>query len=307
MTPALHAALDEALRHGPIYVVNGMRLSSHLPMVLVALDRLDGPPEALRRHLDHWAPRLPPAPALTEDPPTLVQALPTLLAAPESMAFHGAIRLAYALESGHAAEQQAALQAWLDDAQPLGPALAAHPGQRPLRQTLDAVRADAGLALPPREGGTIVDALAAAHALPAFAAHIPSPQLSLDALAEASLAVYLATHDFTALHLVTGTHALRVILEAARAQGLVVDEGQVLRTLWRAWLAAYVSIGRPVPAWALVHAGQAAETDWQQQLPALHASLNDHRVKLADAARQEWRHRGWPGYALCLRPAGAAQ
>lgn len=46
---------------------------------------------------------------------------------------------------------------------------------------------------------------------------------------------------------------------------------------------------------------------WQEALPALFDSLNDHRLKLADAAREEWRHRGWPGYALCLAAQGAAQ
>ncbi|WP_238139551.1 questin oxidase family protein [Roseateles aquatilis] len=146
-----------------------------------------------------------------------------------------------------------------------------------------------------------------AAALPGFAAQVERPRLTLDGLAEASLAVYLATHDFTALHLVTGTHAMRVLLEAAASRALAVDEGQVLRNVWRAWLGAYVAMGRPAPAWALVHAGDASEDDWTRELPSLHETLNDHRVKLADAAREEWRHRRWPGYALCLRRAGAAQ
>nr|WP_310735334.1 questin oxidase family protein [Mitsuaria sp. TWR114] len=126
-------------------------------------------------------------------------------------------------------------------------------------------------------------------------------------MAEASLAVYLARHQFAALHLVTGTHALRVLLAAAASRGLVVDEGQVLRSVWRAWLGTYLSDQRPAPAWALVHAGSASEDDWTRELPALQGSMNDHRIKVADAAREEWRHRGWPGYALCLRREGAAQ
>lgn len=297
----LQAALSEALRHGPNYGVGGRSLSSHLPMVLVALARLDAPAESLRAHLVHWAARLPPAVPV----PKLVleQALPSLLLAPESAAFHGSIRLAYALESGHAGEQAAALAAWAGTRFSLGPALPATQGSASLRTTLDAVRADRAMALNlPAGPSTITDDMKAAVALPRFDDYLPMPRLSIDELAEASLAAYLSTCNFTALHLVTGLHALRILISQVE-----VDEGQVLRHAWRAWLAAYVSIGRPALAWAAVHAGQASEGDWAAQLPALHASLNDHRIKLADSAREEWRLRGWPGYALCLQAQGAAR
>lgn len=304
----LQAALDEALQYGDNYPSQGLSLSSHLPMVLVALARLEAPAEALQRQLMHWAARLPAAEPLPAEAPQrpLSELLPELLLAPETSAFHGPIRLAYALESGHAGEQAAALAAWVKSRFVLGPPLVAAPGIESLRATLDAVRADPAMALAlPACRSTIVADMKAAVALPRFEHYLPRPQLSLDGLAEASLAVYLSTHHFTALHLVTGLHALRVLLDCAEAG--TVDQGQVLRHTWRAWLAAYVAIGRPALAWAAVHAGAASEADWELQLPALHASLNDHRIKLADSAREEWRLRGWPGYALCLQPQGAAR
>lgn len=297
----LKQALDAALRHGPCYETRGMRLSSHLPMVLTALWRLGAPPEALQARLRHWAARLPDAKPLPPQPPWQ-QLLPALLQAPETAAFHGAIRLAYALEAGHADEIAAAAAAWGEQRYSLGPPPAPAEGRLQLRELIEAVRADARLAMAPRQGTTIMSDMALAQALPGFADYLPLPRLGLDGLAEASLAVYLATHDFTALHLLTGLHAMRVLLEALPE----LDEGQVLPALWRAWLAAYVSIGRPAPAWDAVHAGRASEDDWAQALPALHGSANEHRIKLADAAREEWRRRGWPGYALCLRPVGAA-
>jgi hypothetical protein len=100
---------------------------------------------------------------------------------------------------------------------------------------------------------------------------------------------------------------LLVLIDAAQARELSLDLPRILRNFWRALLAAYIAVGRPEPAWDLVHAGHADEADWQRALPGLFESLNDHRIKLADAAREEWRHRGWPGYALCLEPLGAAQ
>ncbi|MDM4764702.1 questin oxidase family protein [Pelomonas sp. SE-A7] len=297
---ALKQALDQSLRFGGSRESSGLRLSSHLPMVLTALARLDAPEQALDLHLQHWTRLLPPA---NEAP---IQSLPLqdLLLSPETASFHGAIRLAYALEAGHAGEQVAALAYWTRERLALGPKLASEKGTQDLRSTLDQVRADAGLSfqLPPQPSLITTDMQAAA-ALPAFSRYLALPKLSLDTLAEASLALYLATRDFTALHLVTGLHAVRVLMVHCPE----ADEGQVLRHLWRAWLAGYVSMGRPALAWALVHAGEASEADWERQLPALYGSLNDHRIKLADASREEWRHRGWPGYALCLQAEGAAQ
>lgn len=304
----LQNALGQALQYGASYPSQGLNLSSHLPMVLVALARLEAPAEALQRQLRHWATRLPAVEPLRAETPQrpLSELLPELLLAPETAAFHGPIRLAYALESGHASEQVAALAAWVKSRFMLGPPLAAAPGAERLRATLHAVRGDPAMALAlPAGRSTIVTDMKAAVALPRFDHYLPRPRLSLDELAEASLATYLSTHNFTALHLVTGLHALRVLL--ARAEAGAVDQGQVLRHAWRAWLAAYVAIGRPALAWAAVHAGSASEADWELQLPALHQSLNDHRIKLADAAREEWRLRRWPGYALCLQPQGAAR
>ncbi|HEY1090396.1 MAG TPA: questin oxidase family protein [Burkholderiaceae bacterium] len=290
----LQAALDASLRFGPSYAgSSGGALSSHLPMVLTALARLGAPAAALDRQLAHWGPRLGPARPMTGAPPELRD----LLLVPEALAFHGAIRLAYARDAGHAGEQATAAAVWAAGLRPLGPVLPTVAGRISLRETLDAVRAEAALALAPRSSGTIVAAMNAAITLPGVANFIALPRLDLDSLAEAALAVYLATRDFTALHLVTGTHALRVLLGATDD----VDQAQVLRHFWRAWLAAYLSIGRPAPAWHLVHAGQVGEPDWQAALPALFTSLDDHRIKLADSAREEWRLRAWPGYMLAIQ------
>jgi len=303
----LHEALDESVQYGPMYGTKAMPLFNHLPMVLGALARLGAPREALRRHLDHWGPLSRPAAGDGVATPSVEDALRRVLAAPEAQAFHVAIRLAYALQSGHQKELDAALKTTLGLKSPLGPPVPAGQGSASVREVIDAVRADAALAMPSMGGTLITTRMQHAAALPGFDGYVERPRLTLDALAEASLAVYLARHGFASLHLVTGTHALRVLLEAAASRGLAVDEGQILRNVWRAWLATYLAELRPAPAWALVHAGSASEDDWTRELPSLHASMNDHRIKLADAAREEWRHRGWPGYALCLRREGAAE
>jgi hypothetical protein len=351
------AALDASLAFGPSYASStGLKLASHLPMVLGALHRLGAPVTALARQSAHWharlrrepgaegtAPAAPPAygapyaewlrhleaRAADQGPERLLQShLPVLLAAPESGAFHGAIRLAYACESGHRGELLHALAAWCASFRSLGPlpAVAASSAPRAagrgaaenplegaaedasstaaLRAALAAVRDDPSMAMAPRRGTTIYSDMQLAADRPAFAAHLERVRPSLPALAEAALAVYLATRDFTALHLVTGLHAARVLL--ARVP---LDDGArtgALRPLWRAWLAAWVSIGSPAPDWAAVHAGSASEADWESVRPALFETPDDHAIKLADTAREEWRHRGWAGYARCLPAARAA-
>jgi hypothetical protein len=332
----LRRALDASLPFGPSYAgATGLKLASHLPMALTALHRLGAPAAALERHIGRWRPRLVPEAAAAGPAPAAAPAygapyaewlrhleagaagadvhallrehLPALLAAPESGAFHGAIRLAYACDSGHAGEFQRALAAWCASFRSLG-ALPAFPADAPttleaLRATLDAVRADPAMAMTPRRNTTIFSDMRVAVELPAFAAHLARVRPGLDALAEAALATWLATRDFTALHLVTGLHAARTLL--ARVPPDDAARPAALQPLWRAWLAAWVSIGRPAPDWAAVHAGSAHEADWAAALPAVAASPDDHVIKLADAAREEWRHRGWPGYARCLPAVGA--
>jgi Questin oxidase-like len=322
----LHAALDASLAYAASYPAGLLRLSNHLPMVLSALYRLQAPTSALAATVEHharWLERLPaeaPEAARTREvsaeikqngiATVLAKRLPDLLQASETAAFHGVIRLAHALDAGHAGETARALAAWQVQWQPLGPMPESAGGSVPLAEVLARLAHAPALAFTPRHGTLITDDMLAASALPTFAPAVSGADapddgaLTLDALAEASLAVYLASHDFTALHLVTGCHALRLVLPHARLDR--VQQRRVMRGIWRAWLAAWVSIGRPRPDWAAVHAGEAGEPDWAAARPLLATSRDDHRIKLAWTALDEWRHRGWPGYARVL-PATAAQ
>lgn len=323
----LHAALDASLAYAATYPVRHLRLSNHLPMVLGALYRLQAPASALTGMVDHHARRLerlsPAAPeaALAAQvgdavrheglAAVLARRLPGLLEASETAAFHGVIRLAHALDAGHTGETARALAAWQVQRQPLGPLPEGSGGSTRLAEVLDRLADDPALAFTPQQDTLITADMQAASALPAFAAAISGADapddaaLTLDALAEASLAVYLASRDFTALHLVTGCHALRQVLPYARLHDKEQQQ-RILRGVWRAWLAAWVSIGRPRPAWVAVHAGTASEAAWAAARPLLTASRDDHRIKLAWTALDEWRHRGWPGYAHVL-PAATAE
>ena len=324
VTP-LSNSLDTSLGWAALYPVGDRRLSNHLPMVLTALSEWGATDDVLNRWVQRGAARLVASGAEERAAvqslehelairglnAVLQDQLPGLMAAPETSAFHGLIRLACALVAGHTGEQARALAAWHRQRTTLGPPPRTGGRRGSLREVLaHAARAPA-LAFVPRQGTTITSDLQACVALPGFDGWVSGddgPQasaLTVDALAEASLAVYLASRDFTALHLVTGLHAWRVVSTwpavpalPANAEPGVADT--LLRGLWRAWLAAWVSIGRPAPDWDGVHAGTADEGCWSRAQSTLLASTDEHRIKLAWSARAEWRHRGWPGYARVL-------
>lgn len=325
----LHRALDRSLAYAATYPAGALQLSNHLPMTLTALWQLGAPADALEATLQRSARRLVPLAPDSDEADTarrhvrhierdglsavLAAELPGLLTATETAAFHGLIRLAYALSAGHTAETAQALAAWHTARLSLGEPLAAGLGRSGagLAVTLEALRGRPDLSFEPRSGTTITSDLQACAALPGFQAAVSGPEapddeiLTLDGLAGASLAVYLASRDFTALHLVTACHAWRVVQPWARLEEAQARAAR--RGLWRAWLAAWLSIGRPAADFGAVHAGRADESDWQAALPALASTPDEHRIKLAWTALAEWRHRGWPGYARVLpsRQAGS--
>jgi Questin oxidase-like len=324
---SLSTSLDASLGWSALYPERGLWLSNHLPMVLTALSELGAMDDALTRWVQRGASRLV---AAETEARAAVQALahelairglgevlqdqlPGLMAAPETSAFHGLIRLACALVAGHTGEQAHALAAWHRQRTALGPPPRPGGQRGSLREVLAHAAQAPALAFEPRQGTTITSDLQACVALPGFDDWVSGddgPQagaLTVDALAEASLAVYLACRDFTALHLVTGLHAWRLLStwpadpsRPANDQPVAAAADPLPRGLWRAWLAAWVSIGRPAPDWDAVHAGTADEGCWVLAQSALLASRDEHRIKLAWSARAEWRHRRWPGYARVL-------
>lgn len=317
----LHAALEKLQGLSGQYPSGDLLLSNHLPMALHALDALGGAPAYLQRLLRgrrqhlvaasadertqvaHWQAVLAQDGVLA----TLHTVLPQLLDAPETQAFHGLIRLAHAVLGEHRGELAHALANWHLSRQTLGtpPTLLATPsGQASLRAALAAAQEDSALAWVNAGRSTISNDLLQCAALPGFDAFVVGRQapddkaISTPSLAEASLAVYLATHNFTALHLVTGLHAWRTLTTSPALLCAATPAQQ--RGLWRAWFAAWLSIGRPTPAWDAVRNGRASEACWHAALPELLTSNHEHHLKLAWTSREEWRHHGWPGYARLL-------
>ena len=319
----LHALLDANLHFDAEY---GGGLANHLPMALVALQALGASDARLDAFAATYRRKLVPAPAAVDWPAgeawgsrlgvagtwpvyrvlfaqrlmhegrdtVLRQVLPELMSGCGGAAFHGLIRAACAMTSGHDGELADGLAYWacchlrLDAGAQEGDT--DDPGQvlQSLRHALGGWRATQRL---------IVQRMQAAALQPAFAPQVQCLRIgadSLGSLARLATRLYAQGGDFTVLHLVTSCHALRLLLP-------YLDEPlAALRSFWVAYAAG--AAGLPDSAWAPAPQPlPSAVFDWPQIAAKAVASDDEHVIKLVYSAREEHRHYGWED----CRPAAA--
>jgi len=282
-------------------------LSNHLPMALVAMAALGADDARLQSFAADYGRRLRPAPPPQDWPAgdvwagrfgdvaawpayrslfaqwlehegaadVLAQALPQLMPGVGAAAFHGLIRTAAALRAGHRGELGDALAYWACRWLDLGASRAAGRVRSPAGPL---ARLPVGLA----RGELIVDRMRAATALPGFAGAVG--QLKVDAatlplLARQAAALYARSGSFTALHLVTSAHALRLLLP------FIEEPEPALRSYWRAYAAGVVAAAavpaEPPAAWA-----------WDELVAAARVHDDEHVIKLVDACREEQQALG---------------
>jgi len=285
-------------------------LSNHRPMTLLALARLGAPEARLNAFAQRYSQRLQPAPAPAPWPAgdawasrlgereswpayrdlfgewllhehssdVLRQALPRLMQGCGAAAFHGLIRTAYALQAARRQELADALAywacRWLDLGASLG-AGAVDDAEAVLRQ-LRAVPSSADL---------IFQRMQAAAQTPHFkttVARLRVHEGTLPQLAALAAQAHAATGNFTALHLVTSAHAMRLLMP-------FVDEPEpALHAYWRAFAAAVCGAGlRPAAA--------PPALPWPTLVAAAVASEEDHLIKLVDSCREEHQAYGGKG------------
>lgn len=294
-------------------------LSNHLPMALVALAELGADDARLVEFAARYGKRLQPMRELGEPMPwkswkgglgrpasfgallgafdrrlrergrdeVLAESLPVLVPSLGALLFHGLLRTAYAVRVQDDEELAHGLAYWATAAKPLRslpPPTAAAGSPLELARAAWADRELSG----PIRGGPSIERMRTTASRAGFDAKIAGAELGDDrsALAEMALATYRGTGDFIAIHLVTGTQALGVILP------YIADHDAALRWHWQSVLAAALTIDPPrtpdaiePPSWAAIHARAIASDD-------------DHDVKLVDACTQDrelgddiaWRH-----------------
>lgn len=304
--------------------------ANHAPMVLVALDRLGGLPERLADFFDHYrdykgllpfSPTIAPidianwrsAVGQREREPdlrvfftkeiarqgfesTLRVYLDILAPGVGASALHALMRLAYGLMREDETEIAAALAYWAATYLPMPISQGATSVTEDPAEILSRVAAiDAMHGLPMHE--LLWQNMAESGALPEFAPVIDWLEIddaTLPRMANASIVLFTATMDFSALHAVTGLHWLRLVLPYSAAPDVL------LRHFWQCIAALMGEMKFPtLPDPATVERWRHLPVpDWSTIKATAAQSYDEHDLSLVFTATQEFAIYGDPLYQL---------
>ena len=327
----INALLARNRNYQPVFKAG--LLCNHLSMALIALHRMNADPATLARFVGHYSPRLEPLDTGQERPDSikiasgnwqeligfnknindlymffkvklenkscqelLPQWLEPLLGGISTQAFHCLIRLAYALEIADNQEVAMSLAYWAAHHHSLLPAGAVPASSRDMSVSLAQLRQYFGTTR--IQASNITAAMQSAAQLPEFPAHAASATPRLEDLTKISLNLYLTDFNFTALHAVTGCHALRIIIPYLK------NPQDALKYFAEALAAAYVTMGCPE-----LRPQQLAPSDLSTEdiMQKIRHSEDEHDIKLAYTLLQEHQHYQEPRYldgaARLLDPA----
>lgn len=323
---ALCELLDEELAYDATTVSH---LTNHLPMALVAIERLGADDDRLRAFSERYQHRLVPvepaepigsfdewraargrrgvygaARGFLDDAvdrhgqdAVVRRCLPELVDGIGGGAFHGVIRLAYALEVQRPARVAAGLAYLTQVYTPLGERGAGGARTDDPVAALVALRGDAELVAAAGEGN-IGQRMAQVAAHPGFRGVVDwlaVDEATPSRLVGAATALYAVTDDFTALHGVTGSHAITIL------QPYVEDREQLCACWFQALAAAYLTIGAP----ALSDPTEAlgpwldAPPSWEEVAAAGAADDDEHVGKLVYSCRELDRLEDDPALLAC--------
>jgi hypothetical protein len=277
------------------YGVPTFPLSDHLPMAVVALAEMGASAERIEAWAAQYATKhqLRPADAgerkrrsawyqkisVEGREAVLAGALPGLSDGIGAAAFHPAIRAGYAVEQNDDQELASALEAWDREFLDL-----TAPEETRSVEIDEALAALAASTIRIESGGLIAPLMqrVAAHAVFAAIAEAVPRSGDIDKLALAAAVAFAESGDFTALHVMTGTYAMRTI------SGFFVEPDAEMPGFWRAYAAAALVSGA-IPTLApakLASLRAEAPADWAPLLTQAIANDEEHVIKATYTA---WR------------------
>jgi len=298
--------------------------TNHLPMALIALQRMGASANRMEAYFEHWAQHkalphvdAPPAVQLQqwadlrgqarafeplsrgfaervvqEGAPRVVgEVWAELGNGVATNAFHALIRVAYGLDAGHAGEIGAGLASLVVAHLPLTLSTAEAPTVPSVQTALE--RIHASLAGAHAVTGAITAALRAAAADSRLTQSLSLPLAQgperMAAMADTALQLYAQTRSFPVLHLVTMLHARRVLL--THCPQLATSQQDL--ALWMAFCTAYAAVGAP-QLQASVASGNPLP--WSEIFALTVTQDDDHVIKLAHSCHEEFLHYDRPLY-----------
>jgi hypothetical protein len=300
-------------------------LANHLPMVLVAMQRLGGSPARLAeffsiyREMNHLVPAPPPVAPIARQAwstalgdrsretdyraffaaevtrlgatAAIAAYLPSLVPGIGASATHGLMRLAYGVYRDDAAEIATALGYWSATFLPLGAATGGDPVTDDPAEVLLRMRPVAAYRHVETERDLLWHFMRAMAAKPEFRPLVDWLRIGPDTFARvraASLALYAATMDFCALHALTGCHWQRLMRPVNPAPDLT------LRYFWQVIASLYPKIGFPdLPSAEMIESWRRAPApDWPEIAATAVRSNDEHDLSLTFSAHEEWKFYG---------------
>jgi hypothetical protein len=233
---------------------------------------------------------------------TLHTHLPALLPGIGGAAFHGVIRLAYAIEVSSPSRIAAGLAYLAEVGSPLRPVAPGEVKTQDPAEILSELSRSNDLPVPPILK-TIDEEMRVVAQSELFDAAVSSLEFTDDTdqkLAQAALHLFASTYDFTALHGVTGMEAISLI------RPWIDDTEQLSRFAFQALAAAYLSIGAP-SLWSRDRLDEFVGSNERDptEVARIAAFSNDEHVsKLVYTARRSWAKTHDPLYlAVAARKA----
>lgn len=304
--------LEELLKRAQQYDIDTASFgnTNHLPMALIALDKLGADENQLEDYFSHYASHLVPLSNLTHTAEfdwrdhlgetqlfndylnyfetcihkigaqqTLTSHIDPLILGCGAAAFHALIRLSYGIQSNNSKEVAFGL-AYL--ASHYFPVETPQPSDLNLKQIVDL--ALTSMADKDIEGRLISGRMKSVCTEKNFSSINLTPKtLDLKTLSECVAQLYLQTNDFTVLHAVTSCHALRYVLP------YVNQQTRVLRHYWSSVLVAVLSVSNL--KFDLSKTSQQAATEPTDLTPVLE-SKDSHVIKLVWSCLDEYQHYG---------------
>jgi hypothetical protein len=300
-------------------------LANHLPMVLVALNRMGASDERLEAYCEIYRRQngLVPVAArigdITRDnwrefwghreregdyraffagevarlgaTPAALLYLPQLMPGIAASATHAFMRMAYATMTDSDEETGVALAYWAATYLPLGASRGAKPSTDDPAEVLGHMYGPDAFRHVEPERDLLWHFMRAVSQKPEFAPVVDMLAIgpeTHDRVARCSLALYAATLDFCALHALTGTHWLRLM--APRTP----DRATPLRYFWQAIAALAPKMGFPVlPSADELEAWRCAPLpDWPEIYREAVTRDDEHDLSLTFSVSEEFRHYG---------------
>ena len=299
--------INKGQKYSPEYKIGDIEgISSHLPMCLYARHKLGASNEQLTKFYDNYIKQLvikEPQPENTFDwkknlgchkytieyvnffkqlveregvEKVLHDFLPTLFKGVGGAAFHPLIRLSYALEMENESEVIEALASWGMGYLELNGEISTTE-LKPVEviENLSKLKiSDVDISAP-----SVYLRMRKANGLECFSREVKYPKnINLEDIAKVALDIFLSNQNFSTLHLVTATHALRIV------SPYLLNQEEAFKCYWAALTSVYIAVKAPE---IKIPNTDCALLSWEELAEKAVASDNDHWCKFVYTCNAE--------------------